>query len=84
MLCYVFLGYIVRVIKYKGVRQMKCSVCGKRVKSIFRDGSDYFYRECDTCHEVVCEHCSDEDDNGKVECTFCITDRLIKEGVIKI
>jgi len=63
---------------------MKCSDCGKQIRSTFRDGNDLFYRECDICHQIVCEHCSDEGDNGKVECCFCITTRLIKEGRIKV
>ena len=56
---------------------MKCSDCGKQVKSIFMDGNEWIYRECDTCYQIVCEDCSDED-NGKVECLYCITERLIK------
>jgi len=55
---------------------MKCSDCGKQLKSIFRDGNEWFYRECDTCHQAVCEDCSDEDE-GVVECVTCITARLI-------
>ena len=60
---------------------MKCSDCNKQVKSIWDDGYSFFYRECDTCHQIVCENCSDMDD-GVVECLYCITERLIKEGKI--
>ena len=58
---------------------MKCSDCGKQVKSIFRDGNEWFYEECNTCHDIVCGDCSDIDD-GIVECLCCIETRLIRES----
>ncbi len=54
----------------------KCSDCGKRMKPIFVDGKDYFYHQCDTCHEEFCDDCCEVDDDGKVECQNCMETRI--------
>jgi len=64
---------------------MKCSICNKRMKSIFFDGKDYSYLQCDTCLEEICQDCCDVDDDGNCECIDCIQTRVIREqqlGVI--
>ena len=62
-----------------------CSDCGKRIKSIFQDGKDYFYKECHVCNQYVCDDCSDyDDDTGESICLYCITDKLIQEKKITI
>lgn len=63
---------------------MKCSVCDKTIRPIWSVGRDIFYRQCDTCLENVCENCSDEDDDGIVECLSCIQQRKINESIMAI
>lgn len=63
-------------------RKQNCSVCGAKLKPIFKctpDPNDWFWRECDTCMEPCCDKCSDVDDNGVCECTDCYQGRKFKE-----
>ena len=55
-------------------RTKNCSVCDAKLEPTFkatRKAEDWFWRECDTCLDPVCQSCSDEDEDGVVECSLC-------------
>ncbi len=64
-------------------RKTKCSDCGKRLKPYFKatvDPLDWFFLECDTCDEAVCEDCSSVDDSGVCQCHICYESSLHAKG----
>lgn len=66
-------------------RKTKCSECGKRVKPSFKstpDPLEWFFPECVTCEEVVCDECSFVDEKtGVRQCYTCYEASLHKKVV---
>jgi len=52
-----------------------CYLCSTEMEAVFKDTPNdtntWFWRECDTCDEVVCANCSDDHEDGIV-CVECL------------
>ena len=61
----------------------ECGECGCSVKPIFvdtqNDPDTWFWRECDTCDDVVCEKCSDSNE-GAVKCVTCLQEEMLRRN----
>ena len=58
----------------------KCSECEIKLEPIFKAGhdpEDWFFTECDSCQEPVCEKCSDLIDDLRF-CLTCLQDKNTK------
>ena len=62
--------------------KQSCNECNVAIEPIFKDdhrkADTWFWRECDSCENPVCENCSTQDDEGHVECITCRTARRAK------
>lgn len=64
----------------------ECEYIDKKTKvdvlfKVSNDPETWFFMECDTCSEPVCENCSDlDEENGERECGTCYQNQKYQKG----
>ena len=61
----------------------RCKECGNIPEALMEIGrrvTDWIWRECNTCDDIVCEDCSDESDEGIVTCITCLSGEVMVEN----